>query len=173
MPKIYLIFKKKPDTRLENLVRWIAGDMVHVDIAPGNHGVMFTCFMFEKFSINKCGGYSPDTHECLSMEVNDTELQNVQKSLISLVEKQIPYNYSDVFKLMFHTSLDASDYENLDNVDSLFCSQAVTLILRCGLTENENLLESLKLLNSRTTTPNILYQTLKPFCVEANDYLKP
>jgi hypothetical protein len=172
MPEIYLIFKKKPDTRLENFVQWIAGDMVHVDIAPGKHGVMFTCFMFEKFSINKCDGYSPLTHECLSLDVDESELKNIQSALIKLVEKQIPYNYSDVLQLMFHTDVQNSDHESLDSADALFCSQAVTLVLKFNLTENKQLIQSLNLLNSRTTTSNILYNAIKPFCKEANDYLK-
>jgi hypothetical protein len=164
MPEVFLIFKKKADTGLENVVKWVAGPMVHVDMAPGRHGIMFTSYMFEPFSINKFSGYSPKSHSCLKLTVNETELNNIQKMLVSFVEKKVPYNYTDVFQLMFTTDPGAVvDHEMPENVQSLFCSQAMTMVLKHCLIENENLVNELKKMNSRVTTPNILYDTLLPF----------
>ncbi len=178
MPELFLIFKKKAESGLENVVRWVAGPMVHVDIAPGRHGIMFTSYMFEQFSINKFTGYSPVSHSCLKLEITEDELNNVQKMLVGFVEKKIPYNYADVFQFMFTTNPEAvEDCESPENVQSLFCSQAMTIVLKHCLIENENLVAELKKLNSRLTTPNTLYNTLLPFAqvedetLYSDDYL--
>jgi hypothetical protein len=163
MPDMFFVFKKKPQTQLESLVSWIAGKMVHVDISPGK-SVMFTSFMFEPFSINKFEGYSKDTHTSLKLAVTSQEFDNINSLLISFVQKKIPYNYHDLINFMVPLTNFGGGDEDPKNIDSLFCSQAATLILKNCITENLPLIEKLQTLNSKTTSPNILYETLLPFC---------
>jgi len=73
MPHVLLLFKKKCQTNIENIVRWCAGQMIHVDIVPVDKRVAYTSYMFESFSENPLVGYSPLTHVCLRLEVTKQE----------------------------------------------------------------------------------------------------
>jgi hypothetical protein len=164
MPELFLVFKKYPQTNVENFVSWCAGPMVHVDIVLGDSRVMFTSYMFERFSMNTAVGYTPDTHETLAVRVSPEEYSKVEHLLLDFVQRGIPYNYSDVFHLILPSLTTVQDVESSADVDTLFCSQAVTLALRLGLDEQHPLRGPLRALNSRCTTPTMLYDAVKPHC---------
>jgi hypothetical protein len=168
MPKLYLVFKKTAQTNMENFVSWCAGPMVHVDIVLGESKIMFTSYMFERFSMNKAAGYSALTHETLTLQVSQQEYNAAQELLLRLVEREIPYNFSDVFHLILPSATQVQDVAAESDIDSLFCSQAATLVLRSALQPGQ-LQSVLCGLNSRTTTPNMLYEALKPFCGSGDD----
>lgn len=170
MPNLFFVFKREPENQLETFVRWCAGPMVHCDIVPGDSRIMFTSYMFERFSMNRVEGYSAKTHDCLKIEVSQEEHDRVQALLLKFVEKRVPYNYSDVFRLIMPLNTETPDIGNEDEVESLFCSQAITLVLKMGLDKESPLQEALKPLNSRTTTPSILYSAIKPFCETAETF---
>ena len=158
MPELLFVFKKSPQTNLETFVSWCAGPMVHVDVVVG--GFMFTSYMFERFSLNKLPLYHPSTHECLALQVTEQVHNAVQDILTRWVDKQIPYNYSDVFHLIVPSSADqVQDVESEEQIETLFCSQAATLAVR--LASSNGFLQDL---NSRTTTPTMLFEALKPHC---------
>ena len=74
-----------------------------------------------------------------------------------------PYNTKDMV-------LSVVPYRNpaektIFEVDSLFCSQAVILILRSCLYEDHPLQPILWNIHSRTTTPSQLYTELKSACL--------
>lgn len=168
MPKLYFVFKKSAQTNMENFVSWCAGPMVHVDLVLGDSKIMFTSYMFERFSMNRAVGYSPDTHETLAMAVSDSEYEAVEQLLLKLVERSVPYNYSDVFHLILPSMTTVQDIESDKDIDCLFCSQAVTLVLRMALDGQNPLHAALCALNSRCTTPTMLYDALKSHCQTAD-----
>jgi hypothetical protein len=170
MPNLFFIFKKIPENNLESFVSWCAGPMVHCDIVPGDHRIMFTSYMFERFSMNKPEGYTLQTHECLSLQVSQEEHDNAQTLLLKFVERGIPYNYSDVFRLIMPSGSSPDDIFHEEQVQSLFCSQAITLVLKMTLKQEHSAYQSVQNLNSRVTTPTILYNALCPFCCTAETF---
>lgn len=162
MPCLHVIFKHSIESSIEGLVQLCSGKMIHVDIVPNQERSMYTCYMFESFSENDLDDcYRDDTHTRLRIEVSELEYQSVVAMLKRLVEKKVPYNTSDIIWL-FMGSGSCKDIEKEESIESLFCSQAITLVLRMCLTENKQLIETLHSLNSRKTTPNILYNAIQP-----------
>lgn len=167
MPNIFFVFKKEPESKIENFVQWCAGPMVHVDVVMGDSQIMFTSFMFEKFSMNRAVGYHKNTHECLSLNVSQEVHDSAQEMLLRLVQKKIPYNYYDVFHLLVPSMMSKIDVVQEEEIQSLFCSQAATLLLKMILVPEHELLQQVNQLNSRLTTPTMLYNTIKPYCEES------
>ena len=166
MPTIYVVFKKAVESRVESVVRWFAGPMIHVDIVPGDHPLSYTSYMFETFSVNPMTGYDPLRHTCLGIEVTQPEHDAAQKMLLRFVEKGVEYNYNDVVRSVLPGTSDAPDVGAEEDIKSLYCSQAVTLVLRSCVTQNKALSELLCTMNSRFTTPNMLYEALAPHAAE-------
>ena len=164
MPSLFFVFKKSAQTNLENLVSWCAGPMVHVDIVLGDSKIMFTSYMFESFSMNRPQGYTASTHETLCLDVTQEEYDAAQSMLLRLVELKIPYNFADVFHLIVPSSTLVQDVALESDIDTLFCSQAVTLVLRMSLDPKRPLHAALSALNSRCTTPTMLHEGLALFC---------
>ena len=164
MPKLYFVFKKSAQNNMENFVSWCAGPMVHVDLVLGDSRVMFTCYMFERFSMNTSVGYSPDTHQTLALCVSPEEYSAVEHLMLDFFNRSIPYNYTDVFHLILPSMTTVQDVDSAADVDCLFCSQAVTLALRMCLDCKHPLHAPLCALNSRCTTPTMLFDVLKSHC---------
>ena len=167
MPTIYVVFKKAVESHVESVVQWFAGPMIHVDIVPGNHALSFTSYMFETFSVNPRTTYSPDTHTCLAIDVTQAEHDDAHDMLTRFVQKELQYNYNDVLRSVLPGPVISSDVKSEDEISSLYCSQAVTLVLRTCVTENKELGAALCALNSRFTTPNMLYEALRPHAEES------
>ena len=166
MPTIYVVFKKSVESHVESVVKWFAGPMIHVDIVPGNHPLSFTSYMFETFSVNPMTGYNPETHTCLGIEVTQAEHDDAHYMLTRFVQKGFQYNYNDVLRSILPGPAITSDVQSEDEISSLYCSQAVTLVLRTCVTENKELNAALCAMNSRFTTPNMLYEALRPHAEE-------
>lgn len=175
MPCLFVVFKKAVQTQVESVVRWFAGPMIHVDIVPGDEKLSYTSYMFETFSVNPVQGYSPETHACLSLQVSQEEHDAAKEMLLRLVKKNIQYNYNDVFRCMLPgpTAFDGKDVEHEDDLNTLYCSQAVLLVLRSCLEPSKDVTSTLAAMNSRFTTPNMLYDALKPHAEEAESFLVP
>ena len=168
MPHVLLVFKKECQTSIENIVRWCAGPMIHVDIVPGDKRLAYTSYMFENFSENPLLGYSPLTHVCLRLEVTQQEHDTADAILSGWVQRNIPYNYADIFRCILPG--DCGPCEPLDHntVSSLFCSQAVTLALQHALDAETVLAKAMNALQCRFTTPNMLYDVALPYAVLDN-----
>jgi len=169
MPSVYFVFKKSIESSAETLVNWWAGPMVHVDVVFGDSRLMFTSFMFEHFSMNRPDGYKPTTHHCMAMQITQKEHDDSQALMLRFVGKRVPYNYADVFRFVMPGPCNPVDLESEDQVETLFCSQAVTLMLKWGMPERAEFAA----LNSRCTTPTMLYEALKSHCTEAEAFLAP
>jgi len=168
MPALFLAFKKAAENQLESIVSWCAGPMVHVDIITDDQRLMFTSYMFERFSMNRPVGYTADTHVCLRLDVSQEAHDAAQAMLLRLVGKQIPYNYSDVFRLIMPSAAPPRDIISEEQVETLFCSQAITLVLRHCLDEDHALHPVILGLDSRATTPSMLYDAAAPFCQQTD-----
>jgi len=169
MPHVLLVFKKKSQTSLENLVSWCAGPMIHVDIVPGDHRVAYTSYMFENFSENTLQGYNALTHVCLRVEVTQKEHDAARDILAGWVKRSLPYNYSDVFRCILPGETGCCEPPDPAKVSSLFCSQAVTLALQHALDSENALNKTLQMLPCRFTTPNALYDAVLPHAMLAHE----
>ena len=173
MPSLFVVFKKAVESQVESMVRWFAGPMIHVDIVPGDERLAYTSYMFETFSVSPVQGYSTDTHECLNLPVTQEEHDAAKEMLLRFVQKNIKYNYNDVFRCMLPgpTTFDGKDVEHEDDIKTLYCSQAVLLVLRSCLVNNKDLVDKLSAMNSRFTTPNMLYEVLSLHAEQAETFL--
>jgi hypothetical protein len=164
MPLMCFVFKKKADTNIESLVQWWSGPMVHVEIVPFNLKIMFTSYMFETFSANKFSQYDPSKYDILALNLTEDEYDSMNKILVKFVEQKIPYNYSDILKLGTNTMFfDADDFENIEDIHTLFCSQAATFALKNALSKTNPAKVDIMQMNSRFTSPTALYETLKHY----------
>jgi hypothetical protein len=173
MPKLFVVFKKATESSMESVVNWFAGPMIHVDIVPGDDMMSYTSYMFETFSANPVGGYRADTHTCLVLDVTQTEHDAALKVLTGFVESGLEYNYNDAIRSVLPgpTTFNAADIESTEDVQSLYCSQAVAMVLRGCLMDHKPIADALASMNSRFTTPNMLYDALVPFASESDELL--
>lgn len=166
MPFVCFVFKTKAETNFEKVVQWFSGPVVHVEIIPLELKIMFTSYMFEHFSVNRFVPYDRTKYEVFKINLDLTEYERFNQLLVELVERKIPYNYMDLLKIGTNVSLfdDDEDYKSIDEVETLFCSQAATFILKQCM-QDENLLKTkFQDLNSRFTTPLVLYNIIKTEC---------
>jgi len=170
MPSLFFVFKKQAQSQLENIVQWCAGPMVHVDMIVSDRRLMFTSYMFERFSMNRPDGYSPETHTCLKIDVSQEAHDAALAMLLRFVGKQVPYNYADVFKLMVPSVAAPRDILDEEQIETLFCSQAVTVVLRHCLEDGNPLHPVIMNMNSRVTTPSMLYEAVEPFCQQTEEF---
>jgi len=124
--------------------------------------------------MNKLSKYAKSDYKILSVDINDTEYDKMIGFLINFVEKKVPYNYTDIIRLSTSMFLmDEEDYESVNDIKNIFCSQAATFILKKCLNEDHCLFNKLQLLNSRFTTPTDLYDVLASVCRSAEHlYIK-
>lgn len=174
---------KNSDTLLEHLASTFVGNPVHVDMLlhkPGSQSQRFTytAFMGESFSMSILQDEQVnDPHYTnLSMPVCNRSFAAMQAYLAQMVESAVPYNYKDLpvaagiggrgtFRdVMFS---DVAAKTGPKDIHSVFCSQAVVLLLRSclwdagGDSTQEVVLRRMQAMNSRTVTPKALFAALE------------
>lgn len=156
MPSIYCVFKHSKESTLENIVGFLTGRYVHVDVVMNS--MCYTSYMFEAFSANPLPDYNTETHTCLEICVTQAEYEAALQYVSDMVDREVGYNYKD----MIHSVMPTKDFlgDVKDPVQSVFCSQAVLRCLRACLVRNTTIMECLKRVNSRFVTPNRLYELL-------------
>lgn len=164
---MHLVFKRDIKGAVEHMVKLLSGDMIHVDMVPEEPTPSaYTSYMFECFSKNPTENiYSQETHTILYLHLTEEENKRACDFLQSCVDKNTPYNYSDIFRCVLPGSSLLSDISG-DNYTTLFCSQAAVLCLRKALDPTHGLHLIVTTLNSRITTPQTLFNSLLPFCTE-------
>ena len=173
--RMHLVFKRDSNGTVEQMVKLLSGEMIHVDIIPNEPALSaYTSYMFESFSKNKIENtYSPSTHTTLYIPLTEEENARAITFLTSCVDRNVPYNYSDIFRCVLPGNSLLSDVSP-DNFSTLFCSQAVVLCLRTALEPDHLAFTVVKQLNSRITTPQTLYNMISPFCKEVDSiYSQP
>lgn len=134
----------------------------------------FTAYMKQPFSIyfTDRDSMNNDKYKNLYVTLTSEEYRACTSYLGNWVERALPYNYSDT---MFgipavHPGSDvaASIFEDVDGSDpnrlrTVYCSQAVVLVLRQCLNargHNKDLVKILHGLNSRLVSPEVLYKNM-------------
>lgn len=176
---LHLAFEKSADTMLKQLVKVLAGPHVHVEMivtqAAFNHEGTFpsatllhtaySAFMSETFARidQRDFCYNDNTHDFLSLSVSADELYRIQKACEACVQSKIPYNTTDMVfsQIPLRNPTERDIYQS----KSLFCSQAMVLVLRSCLDADHELQAPLATVNSRTISPSHLYSLLKPYCM--------
>jgi hypothetical protein len=148
-------------------VGYLTGDFVHVDVSfcvHGNpvdssytNGVVYTAYMGHTFSAYKNVKYPADKYDVYYMEVNFDEWHKGLEYSNQLCASNIPYNYIDLplclsLKNLRKKETDLPDI-NVHSIRSLYCSQAVLLILRVMFPTNSDLFQY----NSRACSPLSLH----------------
>jgi hypothetical protein len=175
---LHLAFEKSADSMLKKLVKILAGPYVHVEmlvtqthfhhldqspLATLKHSA-YSAFMSETFACidQRDFWYSDDSHDFLSVPVSAEELHRIAGACDACVQSKVPYNTTDM--VFSQVPLRNPTERDLYQSKSLFCSQAMVLVLRSCLEPGHKLQGPLALVNSRTITPSHLYEILKPHC---------
>jgi hypothetical protein len=166
---VHIAFEKSADSMLKKLVRIIAGPYVHTEIIitqsqPTTVHTAYSAYMADTFArtFQKDFWFEDQCHDFLHIPVSADELQRICKTCEACVETKIPYNTRDM--VLSQLPLRNPEEHDLFHSSTLFCSQAVILILRTSLDEMHSLQPYLSSVNSRTITPSQLYDLLKPEC---------
>ena len=163
-----LIFKQDLKGAFERLVQSLTGPQVHVDMVlrvdADSPPALFTSYMFEPFSRNPIDeGYPSKDHVAIHIPLSPFEHRRAVLYLSRCVERKVAYNYPDLVSCVTPGSslLLRDEPTSPDPPSALFCSQAVVLCLRHALLEGTELHTSIQRLNSRLSTPSVLYNWAK------------
>lgn len=165
---LHIAFEKSTDTFVKQLVKALAGPYVHVELvvspADNTPAQAYSAYLGENFTCTPQHAfeYSDERHDFLHVPVNTDELYRVKRACETGVMSKIPYNLTDMIlcQIPFRYPTEQDFY----HAKTLFCSQALVLLLRACLNEEHPLQEVLHKVNSRTITPSHLYTTLRTHC---------
>ena len=170
---IILAFRRYPLKAPLDPYYWVgclAGDFVHVDVSFCVHGdpvdssytngVVYTAYMGYPFSAYKNVRYPSEKYDVYYMEVNFEEWHRGLEYSNQLCACNIPYNYADLPLCLGLNNLKKKDTDlrdiNACAICSLYCSQAVLLILRVMFPTNNDLFQY----NSRACSPLSLHSII-------------
>jgi hypothetical protein len=166
---LHMAFEKDTDCLLKRVIRAFAGPYVHVDmivseISPTPIHTCYSAYMGEGFVrvFQRDFAFSEKTHDFLSVDVSAEELQKISETCEACATSRIKYNYRDVALCI--CPLRTPREIPLFDSESLFCSQAMILILRACLNPENSMQDILQNVHSRTTTPSQLHRALKTTC---------
>jgi len=163
---LHIAFEKSTDTFIKQLVKVLAGPYVHTEIiiTSPKTTTAYSAYMAHNFSKTPreefCFG--DDSHDFLHIPVSSEELDRIAKSCEACVKSHVPYNTTDM--VFSQLPLRNPSEKDLFNSPTLFCSQAVVLVLRACLDADHDLHPQLTAVNSRTVSPSQLYNALSPVC---------
>jgi hypothetical protein len=167
---LHIAFEKDANSIMKRLVRAFAGPYVHTDIIvsqlePTQVHTAYTSFMGENFTrvFQKDFWFSVDTHDFIFIDVTPGELLKISQTCEACAQSRINYNTRDMVLCL--VPFRCPHEKTLFETKTLYCSQAVILILRSCLDPEHPLQCVLKEINSRTTTPSQLHSVLKTVCV--------
>ena len=166
---LYIAFEKEADCMIKMVVKTFAGPYVHTDmivsqLEPKNANTAYSSFMGEGFGrvFQNRFGFSNSTHDFIFIDATREERMRVSQACEACIISKKAYNTKDMILsiLPLRNPKEKSLYETA----SLFCSQAMILILRSCLDPENPLQTILWSVNSRTTTPSQLYTLLESAC---------
>ena len=169
---IHLTFERTDDTWLKQVVKKLSGPYVHTELvvtsthdeAPFIRRKSYSAYIDYVFfgSDEKSFRFADETHDILHVNASAQEIEDIRLACETHVELKTPYNYKDMV-LSVLPGRNPND-KSIYNVKTLFCSQAMVLILRQCLEENHPVRKVLDPVNSRVITPTQLFDILKPVC---------
>jgi hypothetical protein len=160
------------DTAWEQLTRQsitlAIGRYIHVDLIISTPDEPSTILMSFSAFENECwrGSLSQsERHKAtrsLKLNITREEANAITLRCWNLDARNVPYNYSDSHYLMpfWSPSSIFIDDVTTDTISTGFCSQIIILILRECLHQDRHITNILQALNSRTTSPNTLYNCI-------------
>lgn len=187
--KYYLIMIfRGARTNWDQIVKYFTGEKVHVDVGvcmPGEEGFQdnFTVFSayvgkpLQKTDIHQ-NYYDVMYDTAYAFEIESQEAHNVHSFLQSLYTKNTPYNSKDLVLCTLPSFITRNLPDvALHNVETVFCSQMGVLCVRIICTSDishTQLLRQINSMNSRSTSPAALLQTMKPyiFQISLRDYMR-
>ena len=172
---IHLVFEKSTDSTLKRIVKLLTGPHVHTEIVitatntekPFITRTAYSAYVDDVFSSTpeRNFGFSDSTHDFLQVAASVDEMERIKNTCESRVEVRTPYNLKDMVLSIvpFRQPVE----KDIFAVKTLFCSQAMVLILRSCLEPEHPVIHALKPYNSRTISPSQLYTALTPVCEQA------
>ena len=171
MPKVALIWRRAVND--SDLLLWsVAGELVHVDIMPlnGEDSITYTAYIGERFgmSISTKKIYNDLDYVARCIDLTPPEFERMVSVLHDLCQCNIPYNYSDLLLCALPDIVQRNFIEDIPSdspaqITRLFCSQAMTIILRNSLDRERPLQQMLAQTNSRTMLPQTLYSIVRSY----------
>jgi hypothetical protein len=167
---LHIAFEKDANSMVKKVVRTFAGPYVHTDIIvsqlkPTQVHTSYSSFMGENFTriFQKDFWFREDTHDFIFIDVTQDELLKISQTCEACAQSKIQYNTRDMALCLvpFRCPRERTLFETR----TLFCSQAVILILRSCLDPDHPLQSALNEINSRNTTPSQLHGVLKTVCL--------
>ena len=170
---VHIAFEKSSDSLLKKIVRAFAGPYVHTEIIvsqliPNPIHTSYSAYVGGVFSrtFQKDFAFSDQTHDYLNIDVSEDELYLISKTCEACANCRIPYNTSDM--VLSILPMRNPSEPTISTCTSLFCSQAMVLILRSCLRKENPLFDHVSAVNSRTVTPTQLYTAFKLICRPAH-----
>jgi hypothetical protein len=167
---LYIAFEKEADSMIKKVVKTFAGPYVHTDmivsqIHPTNINTAYSSYMGEGFGrvFQREFCFSNNSHDFLFIDITPEELTRISEMCEACVQSKKPYNTKDM--VLSVVPMRKPREKTIFEAESLFCSQAMILILRSCLHQEHPLQTILWSTHSRTTTPSQLYTLLKSNCL--------
>lgn len=167
---LYIAFEKEADSLIKKIVKTFAGPYVHTDmivsqVNPKRIHTAYSSFLGEGFGrvFQHEFSFSNETHDFLFVDVTQEELRKVSELCEACAQSKKPYNTKDM--VLCTLPLRSPREKDIFEAESLFCSQAMILILRSCLDKEHPLQTILSNTHSRTTTPSQLYTLLHSACL--------
>ena len=172
---IHLTFERTNDTMLKQVITALSGPYVHTEMVvtstheepPHIRRKSYSAYIDYVFwgSDEKSFRFSDKTHDFLQINASPNDIHLIKQTCEAHVEVKTPYNIKDMVLCI----VPGRNPKEIDicNAKTLFCSQAMVLILRGCLHADHPVIKALEKVNSRTVSPSQLYQVLKPVCEPA------
>ena len=172
---VHLVFEKKTDTFLKRAVKQLTGPYVHTEIilttahdeVPHIRRRAYSAYIDYVFCCTneKAFQFADETHDFLQVTVSAEDVELIRQTCETHAQLETPYNLKDM--LLSIIPLRAPKEKTIFEAKSLFCSQAMVLILRGCLPPEHPVIKALKDVNSRTISPAHLFTVLSPVCERA------
>ena len=167
---VQLAFERTASTPIKYVVQTLSGPYVHTEIIVQAEGTAasakraYSAYMHSVFARTpeRDFGYSDATHDFLEVQTSADESRRVWNTCEVCALTKVPYNLHDM--VLSVVPLRAPAEKTIFDSRTLYCSQAMILILRSSLEKVHPLQDALAAINSRVASPTQLFHTLEPHC---------
>lgn len=166
MSVVHIAFEKTADTFIKKIVKAFAGPYVHTEmiVSTRNSHVAYSAYMSENFSRTENFDFNDEKFDFLLLPLSSEEAERISSTCEACVKSKIPYNTRDM--VFSQVPFRHPTEEDIFHAHTLFCSQALVLVLRSCLDKDHVLQANLATVNSRTVSPSQVFSILSPHCKE-------
>ena len=159
---VYIGFEKVAKTALKKVAKAVAGPYVHTEIILHTSSSIYnySAYMGKRFSgtFLDTQKVNDETYDFIHIPATCDEETCIRLTLDACVQSKVPYNFSDMVMTQFPFRNPVN--HGLFECSSLYCAQAVVVVLRACLMPPSELVNELNEVNSRTVTPTSLFEVL-------------